>query len=77
MVYGQVRSLRTRDFVVAARCDRRPATARIVLRHILPQLVPTIIVWGTLGIATNVMLEAEPQLPGHRRAAAHTPAGAA
>jgi peptide/nickel transport system permease protein len=30
----------------------------IVIRHILPQLIPTIIVWGTLGIATNVMLEA-------------------
>ena len=29
-----------------------------MLHHILPQLVPTIIVWGTLGIATNVMLEA-------------------
>ena len=29
-----------------------------MIRHILPQLVPTIIVWGTLGIATNVMLEA-------------------
>ena len=26
--------------------------------HVLPQLMPTIIVWGTLGIATNVMLEA-------------------
>ena len=24
----------------------------------MPQLTPTIIVWGTLGIATNVMLEA-------------------
>jgi peptide/nickel transport system permease protein len=29
-----------------------------MLHHILPQLIPTIIVWGTLGIATNVMLEA-------------------
>ena len=35
-----------------------PARARILFRHILPHLVPTIIVWGTLGIATTVLLEA-------------------
>lgn len=57
VAYGQVLSLRQRDFVVAARAigAKRRYT---LLRHILPQLGPTIIVWGTLGIATNVMLEA-------------------
>jgi peptide/nickel transport system permease protein len=57
VVYGQVLSLRYRDFVVASRAigARRRYT---LIRHVLPQLVPTIIVWGTLGIATNVMLEA-------------------
>ena len=35
-----------------------PAPLRILFRHILPHLVPTIIVWGTLGIATTVLLEA-------------------
>lgn len=57
VAYGQVLTLRQRDFVVAARAigSKRRYT---LLRHILPQLVPTIIVWGTLGIATNVMLEA-------------------
>src|SRR6185295_12464115 len=57
VVYGQVLSLRQRDFVIAARAigSKRRYT---LIRHILPQLVPTIIVWGTLGIATNVMLEA-------------------
>jgi len=57
VAYGQVLSLRQRDFVIAARAigaKRR----YILVRHILPQLVPTLIVWGTLGIATNVMLEA-------------------
>jgi peptide/nickel transport system permease protein len=57
VVYGQVIGLREREFVVASRAlgaGRR----YLILRHILPQLVPTIIVWGTLGIATNVMLEA-------------------
>jgi hypothetical protein len=35
-----------------------PAHGRILFRHILPHLVPTIIVWGTLGISTTVLLEA-------------------
>lgn len=57
VAYGQVLSLRRRDFVVAATAigSKRRYT---LLRHILPQLIPTLIVWGTLGIATNVMLEA-------------------
>jgi peptide/nickel transport system permease protein len=57
VVYGQVLALRDRDFVIAARAL---GAGRIfgLVRHILPQLLPTIIVWGTLGIATNVMLEA-------------------
>ncbi len=57
VVYGQVLALRDREFVVASRAlggSRRWT----LMRHIWPQLVPTIIVWGTLGIATNVMLEA-------------------
>ena len=49
--------MREREFVIASRAlggNRR----YVILHHILPQLIPTIIVWGTLGIATNVMLEA-------------------
>jgi peptide/nickel transport system permease protein len=57
VTYGQVLALRERDFVTASRAlgASRPGT---LVRHILPQLIPTLIVWGTLGIATNVMLEA-------------------
>jgi len=57
VIYGQVIALRDRDFVIATRAL---GAGRIftLFRHILPQLFPTIIVWGTLGIATNVMLEA-------------------
>jgi peptide/nickel transport system permease protein len=57
VIYGQVLALRDRDFVIAARAL---GAGRIfgLVRHILPQLLPTVIVWGTLGIATNVMLEA-------------------
>ncbi len=57
VVYGQVLALRDRDFVTATRA-LGAGRLFILARHILPQLVPTIIVWGTLGIATNVMLEA-------------------
>lgn len=57
VIYGQVVSLREREFVIAAYAVGVPRF-RTLFRHILPQLVPTIIVWGTLGIATNVMLEA-------------------
>lgn len=57
VIYGQVLALRTRDFVVAAQAIGAPR-GRTLVHHILPQLLPTVIVWGTLGIATNVMLEA-------------------
>jgi len=57
VIYGQVLALRDRDFVIATRAL---GAGRLftLFHHILPQLFPTIIVWGTLGIATNVMLEA-------------------
>jgi peptide/nickel transport system permease protein len=57
VVQAQVLRLRELDFVTAAHCTGVPPS-RILLRHILPHLVSTAIVWGTLGIATNVMLEA-------------------
>lgn len=57
VVYGQVLALRRRDFVIAAQAIGSKGQY-VLIRHILPQLIPTIIVWGTLGIATNVMLEA-------------------
>lgn len=57
VIYGQVLALRDREFVTAARAIGATRW-RTLFRHILPQLIPTIIVWGTLGIATNVMLEA-------------------
>jgi peptide/nickel transport system permease protein len=57
VVQAQVLRLREQDFVLAAIATGVPPS-RILLRHILPHLVATAIVWGTLGIATNVMLEA-------------------
>ena len=57
VVYGQVVALREREFVTASRA-LGASRLMILFRHIIPQLIPTLIVWGTLGIATNVMLEA-------------------
>jgi peptide/nickel transport system permease protein len=57
IVHGQVLSLKEREFIEAARAAGI-GHGRILLRHILPHLVPLMIVYATLGIATNVLFEA-------------------
>ena len=57
MVRAQVLSLRELDFVTAARAVGASGP-RILLRHILPNVVPTIIVAATLGIGHVIILEA-------------------
>ncbi len=57
VIYTGTTALAARDFIAAER-TLGAGTARILFRHILPHLVPTIIVWGTLGISTTVLLEA-------------------
>ena len=57
IVYTETRGLVERDFILAER-SLGAGHARILFLHILPHLVPTAIVWGTLGIATTVLLEA-------------------
>jgi peptide/nickel transport system permease protein len=57
VVYTETTSLAARDFIAAER-TLGAGTWRILFRHILPHLVPMIIVWGTLGISTTVLLEA-------------------
>jgi peptide/nickel transport system permease protein len=57
VVYTETTSLAERDFIAAEK-TLGAGTARILVRHMLPHLVPTIIVWGTLGISTTVLLEA-------------------
>ena len=57
IVYTETRGLVERDFIVAER-SLGAGNGRIILLHILPHLMPTAIVWGTLGIATTVLLEA-------------------
>ena len=57
VVRGQVLALKEREFVTAARTLGVGHT-RILRKHVLPHLMPTIIVYGTLGIATSILLEA-------------------
>ena len=56
LVYGQVRSLRSADFIAAARMAGAPAW-RIVLRQILPNTLPPILVAATLNTANAILLE--------------------
>jgi peptide/nickel transport system permease protein len=57
IVYTETRGLVERDFIMAER-SLGAGHFRILFKHILPHLMPTAIVWGTLGIATTVLLEA-------------------
>ena len=57
IVYTETRGLVERDFILAER-SLGAGPFRILFLHILPHLMPTAIVWGTLGIATTVLLEA-------------------
>ena len=57
VVYAETVSLAEREYVVAVRAIGA-STPRILFRHILPHLIPTLIVWGTLGIATTSLFEA-------------------
>lgn len=57
VIYTETTSLSERDFIAAEK-TLGAGTGRILFHHILPHLVPTLIVWGTLGISTTVLLEA-------------------
>jgi ABC-type dipeptide/oligopeptide/nickel transport system permease subunit len=56
VVRGQVMSLRARPFVEAARAIGVPP-ARIFLRHILPNLAGTIVVYATLTVPQAILQE--------------------
>jgi peptide/nickel transport system permease protein len=57
IVFTETRALAERDFILAER-SLGAGNTRILVRHIAPHLLPTAIVWGTLGIATTVLIEA-------------------
>lgn len=57
VVFAETCSLAEREFIAAERA-LGASTGRILFRHLLPHLLPIIIVWGTLGISTTVLFEA-------------------
>jgi ABC-type dipeptide/oligopeptide/nickel transport system permease subunit len=57
IVRAQVRSLRHREFVEAAEM-LGASRARILRTHLLPHVLPELLVYGTLMVATNITLEA-------------------
>ena len=57
VIYAQTLALSEREFIEAARA-LGAGPWRVLFRHLLPHLVPTVLVYGTLGIATTVLYEA-------------------
>ena len=57
VIYAETTGLVNREYIDAARA-MGAGPWRILWRHLLPHLVPTVIVYATLGIATTVLLEA-------------------
>jgi oligopeptide transport system permease protein len=56
IVRGQVLALRRADFVLAARASGA-GTARILLRHVLPNCLGPIVVYATLTVPSVIILE--------------------
>jgi ABC-type dipeptide/oligopeptide/nickel transport system permease subunit len=57
LVRGQVLSLKEREFMEAARASGA-TTGRLVIRHLLPNALPAIVVAATLGIPRVILIEA-------------------
>jgi peptide/nickel transport system permease protein len=57
VIYTETTALAERDYIEACRA-LGANWPRILFRHIVPHLVPTVLVYATLGIATTVLLEA-------------------
>jgi len=57
VTYTATRSLAEREFVIAAR-SIGAGPLRILVRHVLPNLLSSVLIYGALGIATTVVFEA-------------------
>ena len=69
VVRGEVLSLKEKEFVEAARASGASPT-RIIVRHILPNIIGPIMVNTTLGVAGGDHRRVDAVVPGLRRAAA-------
>jgi ABC-type dipeptide/oligopeptide/nickel transport system permease subunit len=57
LVRGEVLGLRSRDYVEAARVIGA-SNSRIIFKHIMPNVVPIMVVWFSLAIPTLILVEA-------------------
>ena len=57
IVRGEVLSLKNREFIEASRVIGA-SNSRIIIRHLMPNVVPTIIVWASLAIPSLILTEA-------------------
>jgi peptide/nickel transport system permease protein len=57
IVRSEILSLRRREFVEAA-TSVGASDAWIIRKHLLPHVAPSLLVWGSVAAATNIMLEA-------------------
>jgi peptide/nickel transport system permease protein len=57
VIHARVVTLRSREFLLAARALGSGRGA-IMRRHLLPHLVPIVLVYGSLGMATTILFEA-------------------
>jgi peptide/nickel transport system permease protein len=56
LVRAQVLSVRERTYIESARCIGAD-DGRIIIRHILPQIISVAVVWGTLSFASTILIE--------------------
>lgn len=57
LVRGQVLQIKEQEFIAAARAAGLPST-RILFRHVLPNVLPTLLVQASLGMAGAILAEA-------------------
>ncbi len=57
LIRGEVLSLRERDYVDAARLIGA-SNSQIIRRHILPNVVPIVVVWASLAVPSVILTEA-------------------
>jgi len=57
VIYTQTTALVEREYIEVCR-SLGAGWPRMLFVHIIPHLTPTVLVWGTLGVATTVLLEA-------------------
>jgi peptide/nickel transport system permease protein len=57
VIYGEVLSVTRREFVDAARAVGA-GPLRVVVRHVLPQLIPLVVVYFTLRVPATILAEA-------------------